>query len=84
MDACRRPSRTRARTHQTAPLRTGQLGCAIPSRCASVCPSAALRFDHGSQRLVFSSSRCLVCEQCIPSCPLEAIALLLEPETEPR
>ena len=48
--------------------------------CSSVCPSGALRFDGASQRLMFSSQRCLVCEQCIPSCPLEAIALVLEPQ----
>ncbi len=52
--------------------------------CASVCPSGALRFDAASVRLVFETPRCLVCEQCIPSCPLEAIALVLEPEPEPR
>lgn len=48
--------------------------------CASVCPSGALQFEAGSERLQFASARCLVCEQCIPSCPLDAIALLLEPE----
>lgn len=48
--------------------------------CSSVCPSGALRFDGEAQRLMFSSQRCLVCEQCIPSCPLEAIALVLEPQ----
>ena len=47
--------------------------------CASVCPSGALRFDGPSQRLQFSAQRCLVCEQCIPSCPLEAISLVLTP-----
>jgi formate hydrogenlyase subunit 6/NADH:ubiquinone oxidoreductase subunit I len=47
--------------------------------CSSVCPSGALRFDRGTLRLQFSSQRCLVCEQCIPSCPLGAISLILEP-----
>jgi formate hydrogenlyase subunit 6/NADH:ubiquinone oxidoreductase subunit I len=28
--------------------------------------------------LAFDAPRCLVCEQCIPSCPLDAIALVLE------
>ena len=46
--------------------------------CSSVCPSGALRFDRPSQRLQFAAARCLVCEQCLPSCPLEAIALVLE------
>lgn len=47
--------------------------------CSSVCPSGALRFDPTELRLHFDTPRCLVCEQCIPSCPLEAIALVLEP-----
>ena len=52
--------------------------------CASVCPSGALEFDPVAERLQFASARCLVCEQCIPSCPLEAIALHLEPEPVAR
>ena len=44
--------------------------------CASICPSGALRFE--TERLHFDAPRCLVCEQCIPSCPLEAISLVLE------
>jgi formate hydrogenlyase subunit 6/NADH:ubiquinone oxidoreductase subunit I len=47
--------------------------------CSSVCPSGALQFRPASQRLHYESSRCLVCEQCIPSCPLEAITLVLGP-----
>ena len=47
--------------------------------CSSVCPSGALRFQHADQRLNFAASLCLVCEQCLPSCPLEAISLVLEP-----
>jgi formate hydrogenlyase subunit 6/NADH:ubiquinone oxidoreductase subunit I len=47
--------------------------------CSSVCPSGALRFAPATQRLHFEASRCLVCEQCIPSCPLEAITLVLGP-----
>jgi formate hydrogenlyase subunit 6/NADH:ubiquinone oxidoreductase subunit I len=48
--------------------------------CSSVCPSGALSFETDDQRLRFEAAHCLVCEQCIPSCPLEAIALVLEPE----
>ncbi|MCS5691474.1 4Fe-4S binding protein [Cyanobium sp. FGCU-6] len=47
--------------------------------CSSVCPSGALRFDPLTARLHFEAPRCLVCEQCIPSCPLEAISLVLDP-----
>jgi len=47
--------------------------------CSSVCPSGALHFDPQAARLRFEAPRCLVCEQCIPSCPLEAISLVLDP-----
>ena len=46
--------------------------------CSSVCPSGALQFEVDARRLQFETARCLVCEQCIPSCPLEAISLVLE------
>ncbi len=46
--------------------------------CASVCPSGALQSAPPLWRLQFDARHCLVCEQCIPSCPLEAIALVLE------
>jgi ferredoxin len=47
--------------------------------CSSVCPSGALQYSPSTERLQFEASRCLVCEQCIPSCPLEAITLVLDP-----
>ena len=47
--------------------------------CSSVCPSGALHFEAELQRLRFRSQQCLVCEQCIPSCPLGAISLVLGP-----
>lgn len=46
--------------------------------CSSVCPSGALTSRAPSWRLHFDAKICLVCEQCIPSCPLEAIALVLD------
>jgi ferredoxin len=49
--------------------------------CSSVCPSGALNFQAPRWRLEFNAQRCLVCEQCIPSCPFEAIALVLDPST---
>jgi ferredoxin len=60
-------------------IRIDPLLCVDCGICSSVCPSGALRFDTLSLRLHFASRRCLVCEQCIPSCPLEAISLVLEP-----
>jgi formate hydrogenlyase subunit 6/NADH:ubiquinone oxidoreductase subunit I len=53
--------------------------CVDCGLCAGVCPSGALRFDPESLRLQLLAPSCLVCEQCIPSCPLEAITLVLEP-----
>ena len=46
--------------------------------CTSVCPSGALSCTAPQWRLTFNAQRCLVCEQCIPSCPFEAIALVLD------
>ena len=43
--------------------------------CTSVCPSGALRSQGPNWALQFHATSCLVCEQCIPSCPLEAIHL---------
>ena len=60
-------------------IRIDPVLCVDCGICSSVCPSGALRYTPASQRLQFEASRCLVCEQCIPSCPLEAITLVLEP-----
>lgn len=46
--------------------------------CSSVCPSGALSSSAPGWRLQFDAKICLVCEQCIPSCPLEAITLVLD------
>ncbi len=43
--------------------------------CSSVCPSGALVFEAPTWALRFEAQHCLVCEQCIPSCPFEAISL---------
>ncbi|MBM5796327.1 MAG: ferredoxin, partial [Cyanobacteria bacterium M_surface_7_m2_037] len=42
-------------------------------------PSGALSSSAPSWQLQFDAQRCLVCEQCIPTCPFAAIALVLEP-----
>jgi ferredoxin len=48
--------------------------------CSSVCPSGILRFQHLEQRLTFAAAHCLVYEQCLHSCPLVAISLVLQPK----
>jgi ferredoxin len=40
--------------------------------------SGALSSAAPTWQLHFDAQRCLVCEQCIPSCPFEAIALVLD------
>ncbi|MCP9834157.1 MULTISPECIES: NIL domain-containing protein [Synechococcales] len=60
-------------------IRIDPVLCVDCGICSSVCPSGALHYTPATQRLQFEASRCLVCEQCIPSCPLEAITLVLEP-----
>jgi ferredoxin len=60
-------------------IRIDPVLCVDCGICSSVCPSGALQYTPATQRLMFAASRCLVCEQCIPSCPLEAITLVLEP-----
>jgi len=61
-------------------IRIDPLLCVDCGICSSVCPSGALQFEPARQRLHFETARCLVCEQCIPSCPLTAIALVLDPQ----
>ena len=65
--------------HAPAEISIDPERCVDCGICSSVCPSGALQFPPATQRLHFEASRCLVCEQCIPSCPLEAITLVLEP-----
>lgn len=59
-------------------IRIDQGLCVDCGICSSVCPSGALSSQAPAWRLQFDTQRCLVCEQCIPSCPLEAIALVLD------
>jgi ferredoxin len=59
-------------------IRIDPVRCVDCGICSSVCPSGALRSGAPAWKLSFDVQRCLVCEQCIPSCPLEAIDLVLE------
>ncbi|MCY7407689.1 MAG: 4Fe-4S binding protein, partial [Alkalinema sp. CAN_BIN05] len=40
--------------------------CVHCGLCTGVCPTEALTLDPQTAMLVFTRSRCIVCEQCIP------------------
>nr|MDJ0773947.1 4Fe-4S binding protein [Mastigocoleus sp. MO_167.B18] len=42
--------------------------------CTGVCPTQALTLSPETYELTFTQRRCIVCEQCIPTCPVEAIS----------
>ncbi|MEY2976600.1 MAG: hypothetical protein RLZZ435_737, partial [Cyanobacteriota bacterium] len=44
--------------------------CVHCGLCTGVCPTQALSLDPKSFQLTFTRSRCIVCEQCIPVCPV--------------
>lgn len=48
--------------------------CVHCGLCTGVCPTGALRLDTESFKLVFHRAQCIVCEQCIPTCPVQAIS----------
>jgi NAD-dependent dihydropyrimidine dehydrogenase PreA subunit len=48
--------------------------CVDCGLCTGVCPTGALVLDKNSFMLKFLRSQCVVCEQCIPACPLQAIS----------
>jgi ferredoxin len=48
--------------------------CVDCGLCTGVCPTQALILDPETFRLQFRRSRCVVCEQCIPTCPVGAIS----------
>lgn len=51
-----------------------QDSCVDCGLCTGVCPTQALILDPETFRLNFRRSRCIVCEQCIPTCPVAAIS----------
>ena len=69
-------------------LRSQDIGVSLASReilideeicvhcglCTGVCPTEALTLDPKTFRLTFTRSRCIVCEQCVPNWPVQAIA----------
>ncbi|MEL6438023.1 MAG: NIL domain-containing protein [Cyanobacteria bacterium J06621_8] len=48
--------------------------CVDCGLCTGVCPTQALILDPETFKLDFRRSRCIVCEQCIPTCPVSAIS----------
>ncbi|AFY40440.1 NIL domain-containing protein [[Leptolyngbya] sp. PCC 7376] len=48
--------------------------CVDCGLCTGVCPTGALSLDPKTFRLQFTRSKCVVCEQCLPTCPVQAIA----------
>lgn len=48
--------------------------CVDCGLCTGVCPTGALSLDPTTYRLDFARQKCVVCEQCLPTCPVQAIA----------
>ncbi|MBE9045419.1 4Fe-4S binding protein [Pleurocapsales cyanobacterium LEGE 10410] len=48
--------------------------CVDCGLCTGVCPTEALVLDPVTFKLNFRRSRCIVCEQCVPTCPVAAIS----------
>jgi L-aspartate semialdehyde sulfurtransferase ferredoxin len=48
--------------------------CVDCGLCTGVCPTQALILDPETFKLNFRRSRCIVCEQCVPTCPVGAIS----------
>lgn len=48
--------------------------CVDCGLCTGVCPTEALSLHPQTFQLQFTRSRCVLCEQCIPTCPVIAIS----------
>ena len=48
--------------------------CVDCGLCTGVWPTEALILEPDTFKLSFRRSRCIVCEQCIPACPVQAIS----------
>ncbi|MGE0018808.1 MAG: NIL domain-containing protein [Draconibacterium sp.] len=44
--------------------------CIDCGNCTAVCFAGALTMNHETWKLEFDKSQCVVCELCIPACPL--------------
>ena len=48
--------------------------CVHCGLCTGVCPTQALILEPETFRLKFRRTHCIVCEQCVPTCPVGAIS----------
>ena len=50
--------------------------CVHCGACTAVCPSGALKMDKTTDwNLTFDKEKCLVCELCVKSCPLQVMCV---------
>ena len=47
-----------------------ELKCIDCGNCTAVCFAGALTMDRVTWKLQFDKTQCVVCELCIPACPL--------------
>lgn len=52
-------------------------GCGLHGVCAAICPTGALRLDHGhgETMLSFDAAACINCAECQRACPTKALSL---------
>lgn len=51
-----------------------EASCVDCGLCTGVCPTEALILEPQTFKLKFRRSLCIVCEQCVPTCPVGAIS----------
>ena len=51
--------------------------CVHCGLCTGVCPTESLTLHPETFELQFAQSACIVCEQCVPTCPVSAISTSL-------
>lgn len=49
--------------------------CIDCGNCTAVCFAGALTMNRESWKLEFDKNKCVVCELCIPACPLKLFAI---------
>lgn len=51
-------------------IHLNQEKCIDCGNCTAVCFAASLTMNHKTWKLEFDKDKCVVCELCIPACPL--------------